>query len=466
MTVSRRRFITDSGRIGLMSAVLPSLSMSTASLLAAQGPDITETMTVGAASVDITGVPGPELSGFLARKQPSTEIGTRLHARALYLKKNDETLLWIVLDSLCVAREIIDRVKNDLSEKYEIEPWRVVLSTTHTHSAPAASRMNNIGEANLLYVENVLLPGIFEVADAAKNSIEECFLVEATGEADLNFDRRNAATKHLEQRVPAVAWKRPDGSFKTVLIGYAMHPVCHCSGLIHAEWPGATAEVIRETFSQETEPFVIQGACGNLNPKDRRPDEDNIRQMGQTLVQSVAEQLKNAQPVRPYFSVRTRMTATLLDVQDEAAITAFARDNRKADPAPDDFIGQKLNKASDTWKAWAIGQLHGGGRDYLESEIAAIVLGHRAFVTAPFETLSWMNPELAKHTDINCFAVGYTNGCYNYLAHDAAYDEGGYESDSAKMWYINFRMKRGELERLAKVSAPLVELAAKSAGLK
>ena len=70
-----------------------------------------------------------------------------------------------------------------------------------------------------------------------------------------------------------------------------------------------------------------------------------------------------------------------------------------------------------------------------------------------------MNPELAKYTDVDCFAMGYTNGCYNYLSHDAAYDEGGYEPDGAELWYYNFPMRRGEFERLAENSAPLVKQA-------
>jgi len=43
---------------------------------------------------------------------------------------------------------------------------------------------------------------------------------------------------------------------------------------------------------------------------------------------------------------------------------------------------------------------------------------------------------------------------------------GDYEPDTSRLWYRNFRMKRGELERLAENSAPLVEAAAKTAGLK
>jgi len=447
-----------------LSAALSILPHSVSSLLADGGTGTPETMTVGAGYWDVTGEPGPEMGGFLARKQPSTEIGTKLFARALFLKKNDETLLWLSVDSLGFTQELVHRIKKDLSGKLGIEPERVVLSATHTHSAPCASW--TVGEYSEDYVETVLMSGIEKATLRAKDSTEECFLVEATGEADLNIDRRRREKKHVERRVPALGWKRPDGTFKAVLIGYTMHPVTHCSGLIHAEWPGAVADAVPEFFSSETMPFVIQGACGNINPGPSVTIE-TIPQAGRTIVESVANLLKNAQPTQPFFAVRTRRIAVLLDVQDEAGIERFAVENRRRpDPAPEDFIGVKLNQAVDLWQTRMLNHLHQGGADYVEADVAVILIGHRAFVTSPFETLSWMNPELARHTTVECFAMGYTNGCYNYLSHDAAYDEGGYESASAHLWYRNFRMKRGELERLAENSAPLVESAAKTAGLK
>ena len=463
MNITRRRMIAGCAGLSAAMSILP---YSVSTLLADGEADLPETMTVGAACRDVTGEPGPEMSGFLARKQPSTEIGTRLFARALFLKKNDESLLWISVDSLGFSQEIVHRIKKTLSEKLGIEPWRVVLSATHTHSAPAAAHLNGpIGEYNENYVETILMPGLENAAIMAKDSAEECFLVETTSELDLSIDRRGAATKHTEKRVPALGWKRPDGTFKAVFIGYTMHPVCHCSGLIHAEWPGAVADAIPEFFSPETVPFVIQGACGNINPGPNVTTA-TIPQVGRTIVESVAESLKNAQPTHPFFAVRARRVAVLLEVHNEAAIDQFVNHQRRPDPAPDDVFGNKFNQAVDTWKSLMLNFLHQGGSDHVEADVAAIIIGHRAFVTSPFETLSWMNPELAKHTDIDCFAMGYTNGCYNYLAHDAAYDEGGYEPDSAKIWYLNFPMKRGELERLAMNSAPVVELAAQIAGLK
>lgn len=466
MTVSRRRFISDVSRASLLalgsSALMPGTMFSAEENSANPAP---ETMTVGVGACDITGEPGPELTGFLARHQPSTQIGTHLYARVLFLCKGRERLVWISVDSLGFTQEIVKRVKKSLSQKFAIEPCRVVLSATHTHSAPSASRLTNLGDYDDHYVENILLPGIDSAAMMAKHSTEECFLVEATGEADLSIDRRGAATKHTEKRVPALGWKRPDGSFKAVLVGYTMHPVCHSTGLIHAEWPGAVADAIGEAFSPNTTPFVIQGACGNVNPKEASVTDEQMQKVGRTIVGTIAEQLKNAKPIPPYFAVRGRRLAVLLNVHDEKTIEEFGRSHYNEKAGPEDIFARKANHASAVWKKWAMKQLHEGGADYVEADIAAIVIGHRAFVTAPFETLSWMNLELAKHTNVDCFAMGYTNGCYNYLAHDAAYDEGGYEPDSAKLWYRNFPMKRGELERLALNSATLVELAAQTTGL-
>jgi len=449
------------GSAGLL-ATLPVVPTALSTLLADGESSAPGTMTIGTGYSDVTGEPGPELGGFLSRKQPSTGIATRLFARALFMKKNDETLLWLTVDSLGFTQEVVQRVKQIVSDKLGIEPFRVVLSATHTHSAPCASWV--VGEYSESYVETVLMPGIEKAVLMTKDSLEECFLVEATGESDLAIDRRGRATRHVEKRVPAVGWKRPDGTFKAVLIGYTMHPVIHASGMIHAEWPGAVADAVPEFFSPTTMPFVIQGACGNINPGPR-VNAATIPQVGKELVETVADQLKNAKPSQPHLAVRGRRFAVLLEYDSEAAIHDFARRNYRPDPAAEDFVGHTLNRTSDRWKARALQQLHQNGADYVEADVAAILIGNRAFVTSPFETLSWMNPELAKHTDIDCFAMGFTNGCYHYLCHDAAYDEGGYEPDGVKLWYNIFPIKRGELERLAANSAPLVELAAQKAGL-
>ena len=428
------------------------LSLLLSSSLQAAAP---ETLLVGAASVDVSGVPGPDLDGYLARVQPSTYIRTPLFARAVYLENQSETLVWLVVDSLGLSTEIATTVKTALASEFGIEPWRIVISATHTHSAPVVSPLSLIGtfKRSDEYIESVLIPGLLKAARNAKSSAEECSMVSATGEIDLAIDRRGRASKHVDKRVPAVGFKRADGSFKTVLLGYTMHPVCYCDGGISAEWPGAAADAVRETFSQETEPFVFQGACGNNNPPKKDISDEEMQSWGKMIVDSVAEQLKAAEPQKPSLAVRGRHVTMLLDYPDEKEIHEFAEARRNELTAYPKGIA-----ACHIWEQWAMQYRDNGGPDFLDAEIAAIVLGDRVFVTGPFETFSRINVELAKRISKDCFAVGYTNGCYGYLPDEAAYDEGGYENN-AYLWYRNFPFQRGELERLAERSVLLIKQA-------
>jgi len=129
-----------------------------------------ETLRIGAASVNVTGEPGPDMGGFLARVQPSTSIRTPLFARAVYLENQPETLVWIVVDSLGLAPAINTRIKTILASEFGIEPWRTVISATHTHSAPVASYLSSCGEYSEEYVETVLVPGLLQAAREVASS--------------------------------------------------------------------------------------------------------------------------------------------------------------------------------------------------------------------------------------------------------------------------------------------------------
>jgi len=467
-----------SRRTFLQSAALGTVALELSKDIAcAETPP--KTMIFGAASVDITCEPGPELAGFLARVQPSTAVHRPIFARAVYLEQGPERLFWLIADSLGYAPEDVARIKKQISDKYGIEPWRVLVQATHTHSAPSASRLSSCGEYDANYVETILLPGFFRAADKAKANAEPCQMVEATGHCDekqgLAVINRSAVYQFLDPRVPAVGWKRSDGSFKAVMLGYALHPTGFTNGDIGPDWPGATADAIRELFSRETEPFVFQGAAGNIRcPKAKNYPYAVLEEDGRVLVRSVADLLKAAQPSTPFLAVRTELIQVKLELLNLEEIETFAKSKRQfwagVKEGPENPVypvgtGAKGVKAADIWEHWAKNYIAQDGPDYIETDIAAVVIGSRALVTSPFETMSYMNSELAKHTTVECFAMGYTNGCYNYLSYDAAYDEGGYEPAEAHLWYRNFRMKRGELERLAENSAPLVEAAAKTAGL-
>ncbi|MFM8338154.1 MAG: PVC-type heme-binding CxxCH protein, partial [Opitutaceae bacterium] len=92
----------------------------------------------GAAKVDITPVDSPVRvnGGFL--EKTATQAHDRLHARALVIANGHERVAICVVDTCMLPRELIDRAKAAAAKITGIGTDRMLVSATHTHSAPAA----------------------------------------------------------------------------------------------------------------------------------------------------------------------------------------------------------------------------------------------------------------------------------------------------------------------------------------
>ena len=95
-------------------------------------------LMVGAAVVDITPNQMPVLvnGGMLSRT--ADEIRTRINARAIVIANDDERIALVVLDSCMVPKEVLDAAKQIASKRSKIKPNRMMVSATHTHTAPSS----------------------------------------------------------------------------------------------------------------------------------------------------------------------------------------------------------------------------------------------------------------------------------------------------------------------------------------
>ncbi len=92
----------------------------------------------GAAIVDVTPVQFPVIvnGGMLSRTVD--QVKTPLNARALVLDDGETRLAIVVVDSCMLERPFLDEVKQLASQRTKITPQRMLISATHTHSAPAS----------------------------------------------------------------------------------------------------------------------------------------------------------------------------------------------------------------------------------------------------------------------------------------------------------------------------------------
>ncbi len=91
----------------------------------------------GAAVVDVTPTKLPVLvnGGMLSRSLD--KVNTPVRARAVALSDGRTTVVIVVVDSCMMPRPLLDEVKALAGQRTGIPPDRMLISATHTHSAPA-----------------------------------------------------------------------------------------------------------------------------------------------------------------------------------------------------------------------------------------------------------------------------------------------------------------------------------------
>ena len=92
----------------------------------------------GAAIVDVTPTKLPAIvnGGLVSRNV--AEVKTRLNARALALSDGTTKLVVVVVDSCMLPRPLLDEVKKLAENRTGVPMDRLLISATHTHSAPAS----------------------------------------------------------------------------------------------------------------------------------------------------------------------------------------------------------------------------------------------------------------------------------------------------------------------------------------
>ena len=422
------------------------------------------TILVGASSVDITPKTPVMMGGYASRSKPHEGVRSPIFTRALYIEDDVQgKLLWTESDLIGFEPEDVIEIQKILSEKTGVPTERIVISATHNHSGPATAEICSPKETEYLY--QTLIPCMLQASEQAIETAEKCQMIVVEGHSELTHDRRNdpvpgdgaapnpdKAKAVVDYRVPAVAFKRLDGSMKALLLLYAMHPTSWGDQLIGSEWPGSTANAVRETFGETTEPFIVQGAAGNLGSPCRQADPEEMKRWGRELVASVADLIRSAEPLqKPRFAVRT----THIQIEYER----FSADeiHQQADNMRAQFANRPdlIQYTFDPWEQNTRNHLENGTGYFVNAPITAIAFGNHVFVTTPFETFSHLNVFIAKKVDFPVHVVGYTNGVLNYFPSIDAIEQGGYEPQ-AYIWYRRFPMKSGALEKLAEDLVPLL----------
>ena len=254
------------------------------------GSSMRKEIKVGVASIDITPKYPVRLAGFALRtKAESDTVSLPLHAKALAFGNNSKDLsLIITVDLIGISHQITDSVRKRLSGI--INPERMSISASHTHSGPEIGTLMNIlhftslktaFDGNLLPIEQItninkyredLIDNLEMVALQAIKSREPSLIYWGKGEVDFAMNRRGIDV--VDNDMPLMKITDLKGNIKCLFLTYACHGVClgSANNRIHGDWIGVSQKIIEERYPG-AKAMVAVGCGGDINPKQMDPQE-------------------------------------------------------------------------------------------------------------------------------------------------------------------------------------------------
>ena len=147
---------------------------------------------VGAATSNITPVLGAVVVGGFVRPK-STHINDDLHARCLVLDDGATRLVFVVVDNVGVSREVFDEAKRRLQVATQVPIEHMMMSATHTHSAPSARGSNPLafGRKTFDDYQEFFIQRIVDGVQRAVNNLQPAQLGWGSGQVPQHvFNRR------------------------------------------------------------------------------------------------------------------------------------------------------------------------------------------------------------------------------------------------------------------------------------
>lgn len=248
-------------------------------------------LAIGTARIDITPDGPIRLSGYGNRVEETSQVEQRLSARALALGNGTEPpALIIAAELIGISEEMRDAVAAALAREHGLDPARIAVCTTHTHTGPSLRGvLPYLFSADLPpdQIERInrysdkLQTRLIEVGRAALADRKPGRLGWAEGRVGFGGHRRVVVNGKWtgfgrdpngpsDPSLPVLRVTDEAGAIRGILFKYA----CHCTTLrgqdnfIHGDWAGEAAARI-EAAHPGAVAIMLAGCGGDANPDPR-----------------------------------------------------------------------------------------------------------------------------------------------------------------------------------------------------
>lgn len=421
--------------------------------------------------------------------QIGTNVHDQLHARALALDDGKTRLVIVVADSCMIYREIFDAAKKLVNERTGLPRENMLMSATHTHSAPAAVSIFQT-EANKEY-QHFLTLRLADAAQQAMNNLAPAKIGWGIGSEPRHvFNRRwrmkpgvvnkdpFGGTNDLvrmnprpgspellepvgptDPEVPVLALKAANGRPIAVLANYSMH---YCGGVgartYSADYFGAFCDRLQQLLGADHQDpaFVAilsngtSGDCNSINFREPARTEGPYEK-----IRTVANDLATA-TLGVYQKMIWRDWVALKSAQKEIRLGVRKVSSEELARAKELLsIAKKQNGQYPGWSPEVYAReavLLSEFPDRVPLLIQTLAIGDLGIAAIPCEVFAEIGLEIKKRSSFKpSFTIELANGYNGYLPTPEQHKLGGYETWRARSSYL-------EVDAAPKIVSTVLEL--------
>ena len=421
----------------------------------------------GMARKDITPGTDVHMDGFGSRQGAVLGHLDQLSVKGLILTQGEFSHAFLSFDICGASEELELEMATQICAYHELPRASLTLSFTHTHAGPACGVLKDL-PIDQDYWDDVITKANACLADAKQSAVPA---VLRFSKSNVNFpvhrrevkdgkvilgENENGYADNSVRILSVYAKERADSKPLGFIVLASCHPTClpGDNRYFSADYPAALYQGISETYSDAVVMFINSGA-GDVAPR-RLSSEDSLTQAhrcGKELADAVLESLPHSRIVTSqaddvlirndfrYALASFGSLPPLSELKEKMVENRIFMATAKRTGQPPNM--EHADKRLTNWFSQAVSRAEQG----IESRHVAVPLqvvlicGSVLFITLPFEVFSSTVKKILAHVQSagynpdETFVCGYTNGVYGYLTPKNVIKEGGYEAETAYIWY-------------------------------
>lgn len=400
---------------------------------------------VGVGRADITPPVGTLLYGYNPH-QVSTSIHDNLNVTAAAFRQGETAVIMLCATVGDIQTELCDELRQLTAEITNLPLENVIISATHTHSAPNVAGFEGWGDVDREFVDSILIPAIKKCAVDAVSSFTPAEVAYGVCRSEVGINRRQHNVDGsislgqnpwgcFDPNMTVLVFRDKDSRRGILnLIHYGCHgTAAGCNEEISRDWSG----VMCDTLERETGTMTAfwNGSIGDVGPRLTNGgtvgDISYVERLGAVAAQDAMRAYKSCGAFRDgelklfrgTISLPYKPLPNLCDVKEELS--------RYENPE------ELYNIAGLTYNHLksVVALLESDNvsiQTALELPATIVSIGEALFIPIPFEFFSGISMRLRTYlADRYPYVLGLSNsnGYYCYLPTEDQLCLGGYEVD-------------------------------------